>query len=118
MSHGIKTIIYPVKDTAQAKALYSKLFGVEPYMDSPYYVGYKVGDQDLGLAPNPYGVESGMTGPIALLHVDDIKQCLKLIVDAGGKELQPVKDVGGGRLIASAKDADGNLIGLLQDPVK
>jgi hypothetical protein len=29
---------------------------------------------------------------------------------------EDVKDVGGGRLIASVKDADGNLIGLLQDP--
>jgi hypothetical protein len=28
---------------------------------------------------------------------------------------QDVKDVGGGRLIASVKDADGNLIGILQD---
>jgi hypothetical protein len=26
-----------------------------------------------------------------------------------------LKDVGGGRLIASVKDADGNLIGLFQD---
>jgi hypothetical protein len=28
---------------------------------------------------------------------------------------EDVRDVGGGRLIASAKDADGNLIGILQD---
>jgi hypothetical protein len=28
---------------------------------------------------------------------------------------QDIKDVGGGRLIASVKDADGNLIGILQD---
>jgi hypothetical protein len=28
---------------------------------------------------------------------------------------EDVKDVGGGRQIASVKDADGNLIGLLQD---
>jgi len=27
-----------------------------------------------------------------------------------------VKDVGGGKLIASAKDADGNVIGLSQQP--
>jgi predicted enzyme related to lactoylglutathione lyase len=29
---------------------------------------------------------------------------------------QDVRDVGGGRLIATAQDPDGNVIGLLQDP--
>lgn len=115
MNLGIKTIIYPVKDTAQAKALYTKLFGVEPYVDGPYYVGYKVGDQEIGLSPSPYGYQAGLNGPVAYQHVDDIKQSLKVIVDAGGQELLPIKDVGGGMLIASAKDADGNLIGLTQE---
>jgi hypothetical protein len=39
----IRTVIYPVKDLAQTKALYGKLAGVEPYMDAPYYVGFRVG---------------------------------------------------------------------------
>jgi hypothetical protein len=34
----------------------------------------------------------------------------------GAELLRDVRDVGGGRLIASVKDADGNLVGLLQDP--
>ena len=42
-------MIYPVKDIAQAKTLFSKLLGVEPYMDEAYYVGFRVGDQDIGL---------------------------------------------------------------------
>jgi predicted enzyme related to lactoylglutathione lyase len=29
---------------------------------------------------------------------------------------QEVKDVGGGKLIASVKDPDGNVIGLIQSP--
>ena len=33
MNQGIRTVIYPVKDIAQAKTLYSKLLGVEPYVD-------------------------------------------------------------------------------------
>lgn len=39
MSHGIRRFIYPVSDLALAKTLYSKLLGVEPYMDEAYYVG-------------------------------------------------------------------------------
>ena len=38
MTEGIRTIIYPVKDIAQAKTLYSKLLGVKPYMHEAYYV--------------------------------------------------------------------------------
>ena len=51
-------------------------------------------------------------------HVDDIKKSLQLIVSAGGKVLQEVRDVGGSRQVASVQDAEGNPIGLIQDAVK
>ncbi len=111
MNQDIQTVIYPVKDLAKAKGLFRELLGVEPYADSPYYVGFKAGGQDIGLDPN--GHREGMT---AYYHVDDIQKSLSLLLDAGASLVQEVKDVGGGRLIASARDADGNLIGLLQDP--
>ena len=75
MTEGIRTIIYPVKDIAQAKTLYSRLLGVEPYMDEAYYVGFSVGDQDVGL--DPHGHSQGMTGPVGYWHVDDIKKSLQ-----------------------------------------
>ncbi len=109
MNQGIRTVIYPVKDIAQAKTLYSKLLGIEPYTDEAYYVGFRVGDQEIGLDPN--GHKAGMTG---YYHVNDIKKSLQLLLDAGAQAQQEVKDVGGGRLIASVKDADGNIIGLIQ----
>jgi len=111
MTQGIRTIIYPVKDIARAKTLYSKLLGVEPYVDEPYYVGFRVGDQEIGL--DPHGHKQGMT---AYWHVDDIQESLQLLLNAGAQALQEVKDVGGGKLTASAKDAHGNIIGLLQSP--
>ena len=114
MTEGIKTIIYPVKDLAKAKTLYSELLGVEPYMDEAYYVGFNVEGQDVGLVPHGHG--KGMTGLVAYWHVDDIERSLKALLDAGAEAQQEVKDVGGGKLIASVKDADGNVIGLLQSP--
>ena len=111
MNQGIGTIVYHVDDIAKAKVLFSELLGVEPYADEPYYVGFKVGNQDIGLDPN--GHTEGMT---AYFHVDDIKKSLKSLVDAGAITIQEIKNVGGGRLIASIKDTDGNIIGLLQDP--
>ena len=109
MNQGIRTVVYPVKDIAKAKALYRQLLGVEPYADDAYYVGFKVDGQDIGLDPN--GHNAGMT---AYYHVDDINNNLQSLLDAGAQLVQEVKDVGGGRLIASVKDPDGNIIGLIQ----
>jgi predicted enzyme related to lactoylglutathione lyase len=109
MNQGIRTVIYPVRNIAQAKALYSTLLGVEPYMDEAYYVGFRVGDQDIGFDPN--GHRQGMT---AYYHVDDIQKRLQLLLDAGAQTQQDIKDVGGGKLTAVVKDADGNVIGLIQ----
>lgn len=112
MADGLKTIIYPVKDLARAKTLYSTLLGVTPYADEPYYVGFNVAGQEVGLDPN--GHNQGMTGPVGYWHVDDIRKVLNALLDAGAEAQQAVKDVGGGKLIASVKDADGNVIGLIQ----
>jgi len=112
MNQGIRTVIYPVKDIAQAKTLFSKLLGVEPYVDEAYYVGFKIGDQEVGL--DPHGHSQGMTGSVGYWHVDDIKTGLKQLLDSGAEAQQEVKDVGGGKLIASVKDSDGNIIGLIQ----
>jgi predicted enzyme related to lactoylglutathione lyase len=110
MNKGIKTVIYPVKDITQAKTFFAKFLEVEPYADQPYYVGFKINDQDIGLVPN--SPETGMT---AFYHVDDIKNSLQILVDAGAEIIQQIKNVGGERLIALAKDKDGNIIGLIQN---
>ena len=116
MNHGIKTIIYPVKDIAKAKTFYNALLGIEPTMDESYYVGYTIGDQQIGLDPNvdPNRHNHGITGPISYYHVDDIKQSLGILLSTGAQIHQEIKDVGGGKLVASVKDTDGNIIGLIQ----
>ncbi|MFD3838656.1 VOC family protein [Streptomyces sp. NPDC058642] len=113
MTAGLNTIIYPVKDITRAKALFSALLETEPYADEPYYVGFKDAGQDVGLDPN--GHSRGMTGPVPYWHVTDIRARLAALLDAGAELLQDVTDVGGGKLIASVKDADGNLVGITQD---
>ena len=114
MNQGIRLIVYPVKDIARAKMLYSKLLGIEPYADGAYYVGFRVGDQEIGLDPN--GHNEGMTGPVGYWYVNDINKSLRLLLDAGAQMQQEVKDVGGGKLIASVRDADSNIVGLVQLP--
>lgn len=114
MTAGMRTIIYPVTNLARAKTLYGKLLGVEPYADEAYYVGFRVGDQEIGL--DPHGHSKGMTGLVGYWHVDDIEESLRQLLDAGAETQQAINDVGGGMLIASVKDADGNITGLKQSP--
>jgi predicted enzyme related to lactoylglutathione lyase len=110
MAQNIKIIVYPVKDLETAKTLYSKFLGVEPYADSPYYVGYRpTDDLEVGLDPNGQDV-------VGYTSVDDIKSSLQGLVDAGATTHQEPKDVGGGLLIAQVKDTDGNILGLRQSP--
>ena len=114
MDQEIKLFVYPVKDLAKAKALFSKLLGVAPYADASYYVGFRVGEQEIGLDPNRHS--RGMMGPIGYWEVADIKKSLQSLLDAGAQLHQAVTVVGGGKLIALVKDADGNILGLMQLP--
>lgn len=106
MKKSIKLLVYPVTDIGKSKTFYSKLLGVEPYADSPYYVGYRVGDLEVGLDPN------STIGPIGYTDVEDIQASLKEMTDVGAEIVQDVRDVGNGLLIAQVKDTDGNVVGL------
>jgi predicted enzyme related to lactoylglutathione lyase len=114
MTPTMKTVIYPVKDLARAKEFYSTLLGVAPTSDAPYYVGFRIGDQEIGL--DPHGHDQGLTGPVGYYDVDDIAKTLEVLVDAGGQIQRPASDVGGGMLVALVTDADGNVIGFRQSP--
>ena len=112
MAKSIGLIVYPVDDLARARALYQTLLGVEPYVDQPYYVGFRIGEQEIGL--DPQGHKKGLTGPIGYWPVEDIKGSLKSLLEAGAVLHQDVTGVGQGKLIAMVKDADGNVTGLIQ----
>src|SRR5579875_34959 len=113
-TEGIKTVLHPVSDFEAAKAVYSSLLGVAPQTDSPYYVGFEAAGQQIGLVPG--GGPQGMSSPVAYWHVSDIEAKLAEVTAAGATVNEPAHDVGGGRLVATVADPDGNVLGLLQDP--
>ena len=112
-TQGIKTVLHPVSDLAAAKAVYTALLGVQPQADAPYYVGYDVEGQHIGLVPG--GGPQGMTSPVAYWHVPDIEAKLAEVTAAGATVKESPRDVGNGRLVASFTDPDGNVLGLIQD---
>jgi predicted enzyme related to lactoylglutathione lyase len=113
-NQGIKTVLHPVSDLARAKQVYAALLGVAPQADAPYYVGFDVAGQHIGLLPG--GGPQGMTSPVAYWHVADIEAKLAEVTAAGATVKDPARDVGAGRLVATFTDPDGNVLGLLQDP--
>ena len=107
---GIKNVLHPVSDLEKSKELYTVLLGVAPTADSPYYVGFDTAGEHIGLVPG-----SDMTAPVAYWEVADIEAKLAEVTAAGATVKEPAHDVGGGRLVATVTDFDGNVLGLLQD---
>jgi predicted enzyme related to lactoylglutathione lyase len=112
-TQGVKTLLHPVSDLAAAKAVYAALLGVQPQTDEPCYVGFEAEGQQIGLVPG--GAQQGMSSPVAYWHVPDIEAKLAEVTAAGATLKEPAHDVGGGRLVATVADPDGNVLGLLQD---
>ena len=112
-TQGIKTVLHPVSDLAKAKAVYAALLGVAPQHEAPYYVGFEAAGQHIGLVPG--GGPQGMTSPVAYWHVPDIEAKLAEVTAPGATVKEAVHDVGGGRLVATVTDPDGNVLGLVQD---
>jgi predicted enzyme related to lactoylglutathione lyase len=112
-TEGIKTVLHPVSDLERAKPVYEALLGVAPSADSSYYVGFDAAGQHIGLVPG--GGPQGMTSPVAYWHVPDIEAKLAEVTAVGAIVKDSPRDVGGGRLVATFTDPDGNVLGLLQD---
>src|SRR5437773_11030455 len=62
---GLRTVIYHVADLKRAKEWYSSAFGVQPYFDEPFYVGFNIGGFELGLDSDTKGVKPGAGGSVA-----------------------------------------------------
>jgi predicted enzyme related to lactoylglutathione lyase len=112
-TQGIKTVLHPVSDLAKSKAVYAALLGIDPQADAPYYVGFDAEGQHIGLVPK--GGPQEMSSPIAYWQVSDIEAKLAEVTAAGAAVKDAPRNVGGGRIVATFTDPDGNVLGLTQD---
>ena len=112
-TQGIKTVLHPVSDLAASKSVYAALLGLPPQTDGSYYVGFEAEGQHIGLVPG--GGPQGMTSPVAYWQVTDIEAKLADVTAAGATVKESPRDVGGGHLVATFADPDGNVLGLIQD---
>ena len=113
---GLRTVIYHVPDLARARAWYAKVFGIEPYFDQPFYVGFNVGGFELGLDPDVSKVSAGPGGSVAFWGVSNITEAVDHFVQAGAALRSPAQDVGEGIRVATVADPFGNILGLIENP--
>lgn len=104
-----KLIVFPAADLAKSKALFTSLTGTEPYADTPYYVGFRTGDIEIGL--DPRGQERA-PGALVYWDADDIKASIQSLTAAGAQVIQDIQKVAPGLVIAILKDPAGTLFGL------
>jgi predicted enzyme related to lactoylglutathione lyase len=107
---GLRAVIYHAKDLNAAKAWYSQLTGTAPYFDQPFYVGFNVGGYELGLLPDD------ANEAVAYWGTPDLDAELARVAALGARVESPAKDVGDGIKVAVILDAEGNRIGLIENP--
>lgn len=109
---GLRSLIYPAPDLDAAKTWYSRVLGIDPYFDEPFYVGFEVGGYELGLHPD--GDPSA--GPKTYWGVTDIEAAHAQLVAAGATPLDPISDVGEGIRMAAVLDPSGYVLGIIENP--
>jgi predicted enzyme related to lactoylglutathione lyase len=113
---GIYTVTYYVPDIARATEWYSRAFGIAPYFEEPYYVGFDVAGYELGLQPEEGDSGAGPGGVIAYWGVADADEALAWLLSIGAAPHAAVQDVGGGVRTASVLDPFGNVVGIIENP--
>jgi len=113
---GLRTVIYPAPDLARAKAWYAAAFGVAPYFDQPFYVGFSIGGFELGLDPNAPVDAAATAGAVAYWGVANVDASVSHFIANGAAIRSPVQDVGDGIRVATLSDPFGNAIGLIENP--
>ena len=112
---GLRTVIYHVPDLARAKAWHSAAFGVLPYFDEPFYVGFNIGGYELGLDPDMSGVQVG-SNVVAYWGVANAEAAFQDLTHKGARLHSALREVGGGIRVATLQDPFGNVIGIIENP--
>jgi len=113
---GLRTAAYMVNDLDAAKKWYSEAFGVKPYFDEPFYVGFSIRGFELGLQPSEIKPEDKTSNVYIYWGVDNIQAEFDRLIKLGATADEAPNNVGGELMVASVKDPWGNLLGIIYNP--
>lgn len=107
---GLRSIVYPAPDLAAAKAWFTAVLGRPPSFDQPFYVGFDVDGNELGLDPS---ADPG-DGPVTYWRVADAEAAFAALVDQGATPHAPITDVGEGIRLGAVRAPGGVLVGVIE----
>ena len=112
---GLRTTIYKVSDLQEATAWYTKAFGLSPYFEEAFYVGFNIGGFELGLQPEE---QKGAKGDsvVAYWGTENLETAYRHLLAIGATELEKPQEVGGDIWVATVKDPWENCLGLIYSP--
>jgi predicted enzyme related to lactoylglutathione lyase len=113
---GLRTAAYHVDEIEKGKDWYSKVLGIQPYFDQPFYVGFNVAGYELGLQPTETPIGEKADGAVAYWGVENAEAAYQRIIELGATAHEPVQDVGEGIKVAAVKDPFGNVFGIIENP--
>ena len=113
---GLRTTIYKVNDINLAKEWYTRAFGVEPYFDEPFYVGYNIGGYELGLHPSDVQPDDKNESVLSYWGVENIEEVYEELIRLGATPNESPTNVGGDIVVASVKGPFGNILGIIYNP--
>ncbi|WP_212751310.1 VOC family protein [Pseudoalteromonas phenolica] len=113
---GLRTTVYTFEKLDEAKKWYTEAFGVEPYFDEPYYIGFNIRGFELGLMPEKKVAPKG-ANVVAYWGVNKIESEYERLLKLGAKAHTPITEVGGGIKLGTVKDPFGNILGLIYNPL-
>lgn len=110
---GLRSLIYPTKDIKADTKWWIKVLGYEPYYTNPNYVGFDAGGYEIGLDPHAKYTD----GAITYLGVANLTHAISHFEAQGCHVYTKPQDVGDGISMATVKRKDGQIIGLIYNPV-
>lgn len=113
---GLRTTIYMVDNLNEAIKWYSEAFGIEPYFNEPFYVGFNVNGYELGLQPENKDKNLKTENVFSYWGVNNIQEAYRHFINLGAIKHEEPNNVGGEIMVASVYDPWNNIIGLIYNP--
>ena len=112
---GLRTTIYKVSDLKEATKWYSEVFGVQPYFNEPFYVGFNIAGYELGLLPEAES-KPKTDNVMSYWGVDDIHKTYADVLQKGAQSHEEPTNVGSELIVASVVDPWNNVVGFIYNP--
>lgn len=113
---GLRTTVYMVNDLPKAIEWYTQAFGIAPYFNEPFYVGFNIAGYELGLQPNSTPPSEKHDNIYTYWGVDNAHESYNTLLELGATPLEEPHDVGDDIIVAAVKDPWGNALGIIYNP--